>query len=500
MYITNKLNYILLFWCFTISIVSQPIDNKRNIVINNYSINDKLINFSNQEIFLSSNDSISFFYGLEVQPTAKKDAFLFKVSLKVNNDSSVINTGQNFISYKGLAEGRYKLTITAFDLQRKWNAKPYELEFDVDNTKAQLQRQLDSIKLLNEKNKSIKNNDSLEPHEAMLSINYIIGIGISLVAILIFVIIFVKRKQIGFNNQRGKIMDNKSNTIEELNLLKTENSELRAEIAELRGQIDALNARGELLNKQNKELQSNLNKLEHSKDELEELQKQKDELFAVIIHDIKNPASLIKSLVELLTSYDLTASEQQEIIQDIAQTTSKIVSLSQEVTKILSLESSTVHLNYDLIDINEVIKDVNQKNQIAAKNKSINLFTELMEKLPQGEFDHQKIDEVIDNLVSNAIKFTPNGGAIRIKSSKELNNLVVEVSDNGLGLTEEDLKQTFKRGIKLSAQPTAGESSTGLGLWIVKKLVESHNGRVWVKSTLGKGSTFAFSIPLKREK
>ncbi len=282
--------------------------------------------------------------------------------------------------------------------------------------------------------------------------------------------------------------------------LQSENGDLRAEIAALRGQIDALNVRGEQLSKQNKELQGNLSKLENSKSELEELQVQKDELFAVIIHDIKNPASLIKSLVELLTSYDLTAVEQQEIINDIAQTTSKIVSLSQEVTKILSLESTNIHLEFDTASLNDVIKDVYQRNQIAAKNKSINLFTELMEKLPDAEFDPQKIDEVVDNLVSNAIKFTPNGGIIRVKSGKELNNLVVEVSDNGLGLSEDDLKHTFKRGAKLSAQPTAGESSTGLGLWIVKKLIESHKGRVWVKSALGKGSTFAFSIPLKQDR
>jgi len=287
-------------------------------------------------------------------------------------------------------------------------------------------------------------------------------------------------------------------TKDEFDRVLYENGELKAEIASLRGQIDALNARGEQLYKENKELQSNLLKLEKSKSELEELQRQKDDLFAVIIHDIKNPASLIKSLVELLTSYDLTATEQQEIINDIAQTTSKIVALSQEVSKILSLEGTKLNLNFDTANLNDIIKDVYQRNQIAAKNKSITMFTDLMEGLPDGEFDVQKIDEVIDNLVSNAIKFTPNGGTVRIKSSKELNNLVVEVSDNGLGLSEDDLKNTFKRGAKLSAQPTAGESSTGLGLWIVKKLVESHKGRVWVKSALGKGSTFAFSIPMNQ--
>lgn len=501
----NKLifNISVLLILFSLSIKAQPIDENRVIIIKSYSINSKQSNYKDQEIVLFNTDSISFFYGLQASSNTPKDPFLFRLSLKINNDSSVFNTGQNFISYKGLAEGKYQLKISGFDLQRRWSANPIEILFEVDNKKAQLLKEIDSLKKIEELKKIASENEN-NNKETFNYTTYLI-IGLVLIVIVILIILFKKIEKIrkhSANNKKGTLMiDNNSFVArDDFDKVVTENSELRAEIAALRGQIDALNVRGEQLSKQNKELQTNLNKLEKSRDELEELQKQKDELFAVVIHDIKNPASLIKSLVELLTSYDLTATEQQDIIKDIAQTTSKIVTLSQEVTKILSLESTKIYLNFDLNDINEVIKDVNQRNQIAAKNKSINLFTDLMNNLPHAEFDFQKIDEVLDNLVSNAIKFTPNGGTVRIKSSKELNNLVVEISDNGLGLSEDDLKQTFKRGVKLSAQPTAGESSTGLGLWIVKKLVETHNGRVWVKSSIGKGSTFAFSIPLKQNK
>lgn len=502
---TPIFSYLLFLFILSFNSLAQPVNNDRQVLINSYSINKNNFNFTSQDIILSNTDSISFYYGLKSDGTLAKDPFLFRVSLKVGEDSSVFNTGQNTISYKGLADGKYFLSIGGFDLQRRWNAKPTVIKFEVDNQKAKLLNELDSLKRANEQIKQVpslaKKDDSSNDIFIIIALTIVLTIVIILLATIIWRKIFLNKSQQTI--QKRAVMSNSSNDIvsqDNYNKVVIENSELRAEIAALRGQIDALNIRGDQLGNQNKELQSNLNKLEHSKDELEELQKQKDELFAVVIHDIKNPASLIKSLVELLTSYDLTASEQQEIINDIAQTTSKIVSLSQEVTKILSLEGSKIHLNFDVNNMNEVIKDVNQRNQIAAKNKSINLFAELMESLPSAEFDYQKIDEIIDNLVSNAIKFTPTGGTIRVKSSKELNNLVVEVSDNGLGLTESDLQQTFKRGVKLSAQPTAGESSTGLGLWIVKKLVESHNGRVWVKSSLGKGSTFAFSIPLKQKK
>ena len=97
--------------------------------------------------------------------------------------------------------------------------------------------------------------------------------------------------------------------------------------------------------------------------------------------------------------------------------------------------------------------------------------------------------------MSNAIKKKKKKGKVRILTKKENNNMIVEISDNGLGLSEEDVQKAFQRGVRLSATPTAGESSSGFGLWIVKKLVEAHKGKVWIRSALGRGSTFAFSIP-----
>ncbi|HOK14903.1 MAG TPA: HAMP domain-containing sensor histidine kinase, partial [Candidatus Kapabacteria bacterium] len=239
--------------------------------------------------------------------------------------------------------------------------------------------------------------------------------------------------------------------------------------------------------------------LSNSKAELENLQAQKDELFALIIHDIKNPAALIKSLVDLLRSYDLSAVEKQEIIDDIAETTARIVSLSQEVTKILALETTKLELNIETVQIGDIVEDVVNRNFVSAKSKNIEMTYDVSKNLPEIEIDAQKIDEVLDNLISNAIKFTQKGGKVHVRSYLDENKVIVEVNDNGLGLTEDDIKRAFQRG-KLSAQPTGGESSTGLGLWIVKKLVDAHNGRVWVKSTLGKGSSFAFSLPLRQKK
>jgi signal transduction histidine kinase len=284
--------------------------------------------------------------------------------------------------------------------------------------------------------------------------------------------------------------------MEQDNQLIIENSNLKTEIQILRSKIDELQSRGEELKKQNDDLKISLDKLNSSKRELEDLQEQKDDLFAVIIHDIKNPAALIKQLVDLLRSYDLNAIERTEIIDDIFETSAKIFKLSQDVTRVLSLEGSALKLNYQNVDLSEIIKDVCRRNSIAAKSKKIDLIIDLNENLPEVNIDINKIDEVCDNLISNAIKFSYLGGLIKVSTKISDNQVIVEISDQGQGISEEDIKKAFNRGIKLTAQPTAGESSSGFGLWIVKKLIDAHNGKVWVKSVLGKGSTFSFSIPL----
>lgn len=277
----------------------------------------------------------------------------------------------------------------------------------------------------------------------------------------------------------------------------SETDDLKLEITALRNQIDGLMAKSGDLVKQNKELQEQVITLLNSKSELEKLQTVKDDLFAQVIHDIKNPAALIKNLVELLTSYDLQANEQQDVVQDIVKTSSKILRLSQEVSRVMSLESNRIPLDAFECQLNEIVKDVVRLNKTAADAKNIKIVIDIDENLPEIVMDPQKISEVAENLVSNAIKFNTPGGMLRVRTYKKDSFIYVEVSDTGIGLTEEDIRKAFHKGAKLSAKPTAGENSTGLGLWIVKKLVEVHNGKVWVKSVLGKGSTFGFMLPIE---
>lgn len=518
---TPQITVILMifFVAFLYTIPSTAQNNlTRKVIIDDITINGIAQNPPYDRVVIGDKDSLEISYKLEIDKNTIRDAYLYKITLVTGRDSSVTNVGLTEITYNNLSEGVYYFRVTANDLQRRWTASGISVKIVVDNEKAALIHENKTLKSdIKQLDSIIKSRPEVPQtqsgeNRAISNGNFLYGLifGILFVAILagIYFIAFRKKnKSVAVNKTVVEdIMEMKkvnptpesAENNDEFEKLKIENSNLRAELASLRGQIDAMQSRSEQLTQKNRDLQSSISKLSSSKDELEELQRQKDELFAVLIHDIKNPVSLIKSLVELLTSYDLTANEQQEIIQDIAQTTSKIVSLSHEVSRILALEGNRLSLSFEKTDINEIASDVMHRNMVAANRKQIKLVNELNENIPLAEVDSQKIDEIFDNLLSNAIKFTQQSGTVRVRTYKEDKRIVVEIADNGIGLTEEDLKHAFQRGARLSAKPTGGESSTGLGLWIVKKLIEAHNGRVWVKSVLGKGSTFAFAVPIEQ--
>lgn len=284
----------------------------------------------------------------------------------------------------------------------------------------------------------------------------------------------------------------------EYEVIKDENKALREEIEALKGQIDSFSRKSKSLQRENTEMHKQINQFELTKNELEELQKQKDELFAVIIHDIKNPVSLIKQLVDLLGSYDMNAGERQEVIDDISATTSRIVNLSIEISKILSYELYNFSLNIQEVNVKFILDDVFRRFTLPAKNKNINIRLQAQENLPKIECDPLKIDEILDNLVSNAVKFTQKGGMVIIHAKSQNQKVVISIEDNGHGLSENEIANAFKIGGVLSAKPTGDETSTGFGLWIAKKFITAHKGRIWIESELGKGSIFHFELPIKQ--
>jgi signal transduction histidine kinase len=233
---------------------------------------------------------------------------------------------------------------------------------------------------------------------------------------------------------------------------------------------------------------------------LELLHAQKEEMFAMAVHDIKNPASAIRGYIELLNSFDLNAQEQQEIMTSLVASSEDIVKLSQDMCKIIAKAMPEPKLKFSKASLKNIVDDVYNQNGSYAKAKKVKLINHGSNDLPEVNIDPDKIEEALDNLVNNAIKYAPPETTVIVRSFvRDDNNksVVVAVEDNGVGLSEDDLERSFKKGAVLTPKPTGLEQSSGLGLWIVKRIIEEHSGKVSVVSKEGVGSTFSFELPLE---
>ncbi len=233
---------------------------------------------------------------------------------------------------------------------------------------------------------------------------------------------------------------------------------------------------------------------------LAELNEVKNRFVGMVAHDLRNPLGSIGSLAELLleSKGTLPWAEQQDLLQMIDSVCTDLVKMVHDILDVSVIESGNLELNYRMGGLDELISERIRIFESIAAKKRIRL--ELQLQAPrQFEFDRGKIAQVVDNLISNAIKFSPPDRTVFIGSTLSDGMAKVNVKDQGPGLSIEDQGRLFVHFQKLSARPTAGESSTGLGLAIVRRMIEAHQGKLWVESTLGEGAVFLFELPMERK-
>lgn len=333
----------------------------------------------------------------------------------------------------------------------------------------------------------------------MDSVLGIVSISI-LFVFLIGIVYYLSKKNIFASNQHSQgdsIENDFSNKKSKLETLKKENEELNKEINFLIEKNKRLRIKISEMKEVIKNLQEQKSQLQQSEQKLKELRVQKDETLAMVAHDLKNPASTIKNFVELLESYDLSAQEQQDVLSGLIETSSRLVRLANEFSQVISEEYVPFSLSKSKHDILSGIESIVKANKVKANKKNIEIRLYQPDEVLELEIDEGKIKEVVDNFLANAIKYCPEKSKVEVKT-KILNGYVtVEVSDNGYGLTEYEISKAFDKGSKFSTVENGEESSTGLGLWIAKRIVEAHEGKIFVKSKKGFGSTFSFTLPVK---
>ena len=243
--------------------------------------------------------------------------------------------------------------------------------------------------------------------------------------------------------------------------------------------------------------------LQQKTEELERINSLKNEFLGVAAHDLRNPlTSMIGHLKILIQDIErqmldpVTAIGDLQSILRASENMSKLIS---DLLDISAIESGKINLELSRERMVPILDECAKLHRRSAQQKNIELTFEKKDALPILLVDRPRIVEVVDNLMSNAIKFTQPGGRITVSCEVVQTDVVTNIEDSGQGLTDKDMEDAFFSFKKLSSRPTAGETSTGLGLAIVKKIVELHGGRVWVQSEKGKGSKFSFSLPIPKE-
>jgi signal transduction histidine kinase len=224
----------------------------------------------------------------------------------------------------------------------------------------------------------------------------------------------------------------------------------------------------------------------------------KNEILGTVAHDLKNPLGVILGRTEMLTELIATGASRDGIttqIEHIRDAAKRLTSMVDHLISDAMADAFDITIRREAVDLPALVGEVVEANQPLALNKQQVIAVTAPDHL-STMCDVDRIREAIDNLVSNAIKYSPIGGKIVIEVAAEGETTAIRVTDEGAGLSPEDLGRLFGRFQRLSAKPTAGESSTGLGLSIVKRIIDMHGGEITATSSgPGRGSTFTITLP-----
>ncbi|PLX02161.1 MAG: hypothetical protein C0595_12025 [Marinilabiliales bacterium] len=259
---------------------------------------------------------------------------------------------------------------------------------------------------------------------------------------------------------------------------------------------NAVNKNNELI-KANHELSVLKEDLEKKNAELEKVNEEKNQFIGIAAHDIRNPLGGIYNFADLLKEelQDKASETEMEFINIIQSSSELLLNMVTELLDISKIESGKLTLKKQVSDLISFVKTNITKNKFLAENKSINIKTEYPTSSLNVEFDRSRLEQVLNNLITNAIKYSKPDTEINVKIGIDNDSIVFSIKDQGVGIPKEEQDKLFKPFSKTSARATGGETSTGLGLFTCKKIIDAHGGKIWVDSIKNEGSTFCFSLP-----
>jgi PAS domain S-box-containing protein len=228
---------------------------------------------------------------------------------------------------------------------------------------------------------------------------------------------------------------------------------------------------------------------------LKALDRMKDEFLSMTSHELKTPLTSVSSFLQLMKSgkFGKITRKQEEALTTISTGIERLGGSIDKLLRISKLELGEMKFEMKNLQLADFIQNTVKKMKSLAKQKRITL-TQKVSELPVVRADREQLTEVLTNLVDNAIKFTPEGGKVTVEAKREKDRILVMVKDTGIGIAKKNMPKLFTKFFQVNHLVPG----TGLGLSICKKIILGHGGRIWAKSTLGRGSTFFFALPIKK--
>jgi signal transduction histidine kinase len=232
--------------------------------------------------------------------------------------------------------------------------------------------------------------------------------------------------------------------------------------------------------------------------EAEEANRVKDEFVSIVSHELRAPLTAIKGFAKTLVLKDeeLSPATRREFLSTVNEQAERLARLVDDLLQVSRIDSKRVRVEWTEVAVDELVREL--MSQFHSKWGSRRILVDADPGLPYVRADRSKLEEVLINLIDNAIKYSPEGTPVRVTARAVGDEVEVDVEDRGIGIAPEDVAQLFQKFQRITTPATRDIGGTGLGLYIVKGLVEAHGGRVWVESVPGTGSTFAFTMPRAR--
>lgn len=256
---------------------------------------------------------------------------------------------------------------------------------------------------------------------------------------------------------------------------------------------DEIDQVAQAFNQMSQQLKTSFSALADQNHKLQQLNQEKDEFLGIVAHDLKNPLSLIQGLADMIENeyHQMSDTEVIETANMIQIGSRQLFDLITHLLDVSAIESGKLNVQLMKMDILPIFLGVAERYKLRAKTKKLHLNIAYKETEQYEVYvDSHLLYQIFDNLISNAIKYSLPNKMIYVRLNQLDTDIHFEVEDEGPGLSQEEQQKLFNKFSRLTPRPTGNEHSTGLGLFIVKRLVEAMNGQVWCESTLGKGTKF----------